>query len=129
MSTQTSFVARQYKLREWDAQIQECKNRASDMTVVKWCQEHDITPANYYCRQSEVRKALLQSLDSKEMESSTGVLPFVEISGKVAAVSDPAVNSAIPSASLRYRDICIDLYNSANADLVRSLIEAISHAE
>ena len=105
MSTQTSFVARQYRLREWAAQIQECKNRPFDMTVVQWCQEHDIIPANYYYRQSEVRKALLQSQDSKEMESSTCVLSFVGISGKVAAVSDPAVNSANPfcfSAIQRY---------------------------
>ena len=48
MSSQTSLVAEQVRLRQWAAQIQECQNRPADMKVETWCSEHGITKANYY---------------------------------------------------------------------------------
>ena len=50
MSTQTSFVAEQFRLQQWANQIKDCQNRPSDMKVDAWCQEHGITKANYYYR-------------------------------------------------------------------------------
>lgn len=47
MSTQTSFVAEQFRLQQWANQIKDCQNRPSDMKVDAWCQEHGITKANY----------------------------------------------------------------------------------
>ena len=46
MSTQTSFVAEQFRLQQWANQIKDCQNRPSDMKVDAWCQEHGITKAN-----------------------------------------------------------------------------------
>ena len=43
MSTQTSFVAEQFRLQQWANQIKDCQNRPSDMKVDAWCQEHGIT--------------------------------------------------------------------------------------
>ena len=48
MSSQTSLVAEQVRLRQWAAQIQECQSRPADMKVETWCSEHGITKANYY---------------------------------------------------------------------------------
>ena len=50
MSSQTSLVAEQVRLRQWAAQIQECQSRPADMKVETWCSEHGITKANYYYR-------------------------------------------------------------------------------
>lgn len=85
MSTKTSLVARQYRLQEWATQIQDCKNRPSDMTVAQWCDQHDITTANYYYRQGEVRKALLSSVGQPSEEQSGQSIPFVDISDAAAS--------------------------------------------
>ena len=55
MKTETSIVARQYRLMEWAEQIRDCKSRPSGMSVAEWCSMHDITTANYYYRFSQVR--------------------------------------------------------------------------
>ena len=61
MSSQTSLVAEQVRLRQWAAQIQECQSRPADMKVETWCSEHGITKANYYYRLRRVRKACLEA--------------------------------------------------------------------
>ena len=58
MSSQTSLVAEQVRLRQWAAQIQECQSRPADMKVETWCSEHGITKANYYYRLRRVKKDL-----------------------------------------------------------------------
>ena len=65
MSSETTIVAEQYRLREWAAQIRECQNRPADMGVVGWCACHGITKANYYYRLRRVRKACLEDLQEK----------------------------------------------------------------
>ena len=62
MKTETSIVARQYRLMEWAEQIRDCKARPSGMSVAEWCSMHDITTANYYYRFSQVRKACLEQV-------------------------------------------------------------------
>lgn len=56
MSSQTSLVAEQVRLRQWAAQVQECQSRPADMKVETWCGEHGITKANYYYRLRRVKK-------------------------------------------------------------------------
>ena len=81
MGSQTSLVARQYRLREWAEQIQECKNRPAEVTVAQWCDQHDITTSNFYYRQREVRKALLTTVQDPSLEQECQEIPFVDISG------------------------------------------------
>ena len=50
MSSETTMVAGQCRLREWAAQIRDCQNRPAGMSVVSWCACHGITKANYYYR-------------------------------------------------------------------------------
>lgn len=61
MSSQTSLVAEQVRLRQWATQIQECQSRPADMKVETWCSEHGITKANYYYRLRRGRKACLKA--------------------------------------------------------------------
>ena len=62
MSSETTAVAVQYRLQEWAAQIRECQNRPTGMSVADWCAGHGITKANYYYRLRRVREVCLESL-------------------------------------------------------------------
>ena len=62
MSSKTTAVAVQYRLQEWAAQIRECQNRPTGMSVADWCAGHGITKANYYYRLRRVREVCLESL-------------------------------------------------------------------
>lgn len=57
MKSVTSSVARNYRLQEWDTQIREFQNGLLRTSVKEWCEQHDLTVANYYYRLREVRKA------------------------------------------------------------------------
>ena len=62
MSSETTMVAEQCRLREWAAQIRDCQGRPAGMSVVEWCACHGITKANYYYRLRRVRKACLEAI-------------------------------------------------------------------
>ena len=61
MSSEITAVAVQYRLQEWAAQIRECQNRPTGMSVIDWCAGHGITKANYYYRLRRVREACLEN--------------------------------------------------------------------
>ena len=48
MAEQTSLVAQQVRLMHWAEQIRECQNRLEGMDVSTWCEQNNITKANYY---------------------------------------------------------------------------------
>lgn len=62
MKSQTSQVARNCRIREWAAMVQECRNRPNGMSVDEWCRANNITKTNYYYRFAQVRKACLDSI-------------------------------------------------------------------
>lgn len=66
MSSATTAVAVQYRLKEWAEQIRECQNRPAGMSVVDWCATHGITKANYYYRLRRVRQACLENLPPED---------------------------------------------------------------
>ena len=40
----------------WAEQIRECQNRPEGMDVSTWCEQNNITKANYYYRLKRVRQ-------------------------------------------------------------------------
>ena len=56
MAEQTSLVAQQVRLMHWAEQIRECQNRSEGMDVSTWCEQNNITKANYYYRLKRVRQ-------------------------------------------------------------------------
>lgn len=66
MNTNESKVARQYRLQQWAEQIRNCNDRPVDLSVKDWCYQNDISPANYYYRLREVRKACLATLPTDQ---------------------------------------------------------------
>lgn len=63
MKSSTSIAARQQRLREWADQICECNSRSDNLTVKKWCNQHQITVANYDYRLKQVRIRSIFSAD------------------------------------------------------------------
>ena len=59
MAEQTSLVAQQVRLMHWAEQIRECQNRPEGMDVSTWCEQNNITKANYYYRLKRVRQMCL----------------------------------------------------------------------
>ena len=125
MSSQTSLVAEQVRLRQWAAQIQECQSRPVDMKVETWCSEHGITKANYYYRLRRGRKACLKACNPEPA--------FVEL--PIPATLPTTMPSADsrgvkPAAVLRNsRGLALEIYNHTSADIIRSILEVLVHAE
>jgi hypothetical protein len=125
MSSQTSLVARNYRLQQWAAQIQDCQNRPEGMLVNDWCRQHNITKANYYYRLKCVRQACLDSMP----ETATG---FVELQVPTdsATVPESTTGTSAVSAVIHTRNgLAIDLYDSASADFLQKLLGAATYAE
>ena len=123
MSSQTSLVAEQVRLRQWAAQIQECQNRPADMKVETWCSEHGITKANYYYRLRRVRKACLEACNPEPA--------FVELPVPASeTISSADFLDVKPAAVLRHaRGLTLEIYNHASTDVIRGTMEVLLHAE
>lgn len=66
MKTNESKVARQYRIQQWAELIKACNNRPADLSIKDWCNQNDITPANYYYRLREVRKVYLAAFPQEQ---------------------------------------------------------------
>ena len=77
MKQETSVVARNYRLQEWAVMVRECNSRPHGMTVKQWCLEHDVTPANYYYRLTQVRKACLETLPTESIQQHSYVFYII----------------------------------------------------
>ena len=123
MSSQTSLIAEQVRLRQWDAQIQECQSRPADMKVETWCSEHGITKANYYYRLRRVRKACLEACNPEPA--------FVELPVPASeTISSADFLDVKPAAVLRNsRGLTLEIYNQASMDVIRGTMEVLLHAE
>ena len=92
MKSQTSLVAKQYRLQTWAAQIQDCQNRLEVMSVDDWCHQNNITKANYY-RLRCVRQACLNSMQTagvsfvKLQPSETPITKMIEAQISTTVVS------------------------------------------
>ena len=122
MSFQTSLITKQCRIQSWAVMIKECQNRLEDMTIDEWCQQNNLTKANYYYRLKCVRQACLDSMES--------VPSFVEL--PVPETESPAtdITPSSVSAVIRITDTCsIEIQEHASADFLRKLIGACTHAE
>ena len=67
MKQETSVVARNYRLQELAVMVRECNSRPHGMPVKQLSLEHDVTPANYYYRLTQVREACLETLPAESI--------------------------------------------------------------
>ena len=126
MKSQTSLVAKQFRLQTWASQIQDCQNRPSGMSVDEWCDLNNITKANYYYRLRRVRQACLDSMQ-------TAGADFVELQPPeplpVKAVETTAPSNSVAAVLHASNGIVIDLCDGASADFIRKILGALTYAE
>ena len=125
MSSQTSLIAKNYRLQQWAAQVQDCQNRPEGMLVEDWCRQNNITKANYYYRLKCVRQACLDAMP----DLPTG---FVELPAPPETFPVSENTSGVPSVSavIHTRSgVAIELYDSASADFIQKLLGVSARAE
>ena len=126
MTTQTSVVAQQVRLRQWAEQIQACRNRPAGMDVGTWCSQNNISKANYYYRLRRVREACLEQLP----ETPT----FVEIpmAGRVPTKSPEKLPDMDGQPLLRIYNragISIDIFQDMPDEKLQSLVEVLAYVQ
>ena len=126
MTTQTSIVAQQVRLRQWAEQIQSCRNRPEGMDVETWCSQNNITKANYYYRLRRVREACLEQIPETPA--------FVEIpmADHIPAKSPEKLPAMDGQPLLRIHNragISIDIFQDMPAEKLQSLVEALAYVQ
>ena len=118
MKTETSIVARQYRLMEWAEQIRDCKARPSGMSVAEWCSMHDISTANSYYRFSQARKACLEQVQEEPVKQS--VVPV-----QIEQLKKETQNSN-SSLELNVNGIVIRVTESTSNELLKKVLQVIA---
>lgn len=116
MNSETTLVARQYRLQEWANQIHDCKNRPNDMTVKQWCDQHGITTANYYYRLTEVRKACLANIPAVSVQN------VVPVPAELIT-SNPVTVSAL---DITVHNMKIHVNSDTTPELLKMVLEVAS---
>lgn len=123
MSSQTSLVAKNYRLQQWAAQVQDCQNRPEGMLVEDWCRQNNITKANYYYRLKRVRQACLDSIQESEPA-------FIELPALQEPVSKPTTVTTNVSAVLHVSNgLTIDLCDNASTEFMQKILGALRYVE
>lgn len=118
MESTTSLVARQYRLRKWAEQICECNNRPSNLTVKEWCNQHQITVANYYYRLRQVRKACLENLPA-EPPTSQSVIP-------VPSELMTGVSSASSCLEMKVNPVSLHVTGDTTPELLKMVLRVLA---
>ncbi len=116
MNSTTSLVARQYRLQEWADQIRDCQNRSSGLSVTEWCSQHEITPANYYYRLREVRKACLDHISYDSIPQTIVPVPAELMIGDSQSTSRSGLEVSI-------NNICIHVTNETTPELLKMVLQ------
>ena len=123
MSSETTMLAEQCRLREWAAQIRDCQNRPAGMSVVSWCARHGITKANYYYRLRRVRAACLEAVQ-EEMP----VQQIVPVRPGLFGRQERKDGSRPSGLDISVKGFSIHVTESTSMPLLESVLRAVRHA-
>lgn len=122
MAEETSLIAQQVRLSQWAEQIRDCKNRPEGMDVATWCEQHNITKANYYYRLKRVRQMCLEQM------TDTVQPAFVELRKPRKKVERSAAE--VPVMQIRnMQGLSAEIFSTVTPELLKCLIEAFGYAE
>ena len=124
MSSETTMVAEQCRLREWAAQIQDCQSRPPGMSVVEWCACHGITKANYYYRLRRVREACLETIQ-EEMPAQQ----IIPVQPGLLRPQEPKDRGVQPGLDISIMGIRIHVTESTSMPLLAEVLKVVQHAE
>ena len=123
MSSETAMVAEQCRLREWAAQIRDCQNRPSGMSIVGWCACHGITKANYYYRLRRVREACLETIQEEMPEQQ-----MVPVQPGLLQHQEQIGRNPQPGLDISIKGFSIHVTESTSMPLLESVLKAVRHA-
>ena len=121
MATETHLAARQFRLQQWTAMVQECNSRPAGMRITEWCREHGITKDAYYYRLNCVRKACLDTMKTSIPEQQTVV--------SVPASLLEQVSPASSGIDISWNQAVIHVHEQTSEELLTMVIRVMSHAE
>ena len=124
MRSETTMVAEQCRLREWAAQIRDCQSRPSGMSVVEWCACHGITKANYYYRLRRVRKACLETIQTKMPAQQA-----VPVRPGLLQHQEQEDGNPQPGLDISIKGFSIHVTGATSMPLLAEVLRAVQHAE
>ena len=124
MSSETTIVAEQCRLQEWAAQIRDCQSRPSGMSVVEWCAGHGITKANYYYRLRRVRKACLETIQTKMPAQQV-----VPVRPGLLQHQEQEDGNPQPGLDISIKGFSIHVTGAASMPLLAEVLRVVQHAE
>ena len=124
MGSKTSLAAKQYRLQQWAAPIQECQSRAENMTVQEWCAAHGLTKADYYYRLRRVREVCLEQSEVHEI---------VPLTPKAVSSTADADNRTFSkkqdSLCITTGNCCIQVTQDTSKELLSMVLGVIHNAQ
>ena len=124
MSSETTLVAEQCRLREWAAQIKDCQSRPVGMSVVEWCACHGITKANYYYRLRRVRKACLETIQTKMPAQQV-----VPVRPGLLQHQEQEDGNPQPGLDISIKGFSIHVTGATSMPLLAEVLRVVQHAE
>ena len=123
MSSETTMMAEQYRLREWADQIRDCQSRPSGMSVVSWCACHGITKANYYYRLRRVREACLETMQGEKTAQQ-----IVPVQPGLLQQQEQKDGNAQPGLDISIKGDSIHVTESTPMPLLAAVLEVMRNA-
>lgn len=120
MASETHLAARQFRLQQWTAMVQECNSRPAGMKIADWCREHGITKDAYYYRLNCVRKACLDTMKTSIPKEQTVV--------SVPASLLQQVNPVSSGIDISWDQAVIHVNEQTSPELLAMVIRVMSHA-
>jgi hypothetical protein len=124
MSSETALMAEQCRLQEWAAQIRDCQSRPSGMSVVEWCAGHGITKADYYYRLRRVRKACLETIQTKMPAQQA-----VPVRPGLLQHQEQEDGNPQPGLDISIKGFSIHVTGATSMPLLAEVLRAVQHAE
>ena len=104
------------KLQEWSLAVQEC--RSSGKPVKQWCSENKIKVTTYYHWEREILGTAGKSRNKPEHD---GTAVFAELPMPMEQYKKVSEQSA----TLHIGTVSIDIYSGMDAELLKTLVEAV----
>ena len=108
MGQMLQTVTKKNHLTIWSERVRAC--RSSGLTVKDWCAENEIIPNTYYRWQKKVFDAACQE------QSQFYEVPL-------------SVTKSAAVASIEINGVTVKVYHGADEETIRSVLQAIGHAE
>ena len=103
----------QANLQRWAEAIQEC--RSSGLSVKAWCETEGITTTTYY----RWERAVLSKAEG--MQQAAARISFAEL----PAASQVQRTATQQVATLRYKEVSLDIYSGMGTDMLQFIISAL----